>query len=318
MPTRFMLMRRMTIPPKVQTLLQHASGDAPPIAVFDCDGTIIRGDIGEAMLYYQLEHFLLRINPANVWLDYPHREELNTLYMELAALPEQRRLQDRRYASFAQMIVEWYFDQLREEKTQKACSDIVRLLAKFSEQEVAEIAAATWQDELSSPLTVRTIGKFPLPKGIRYIAESVHLLQQLRAAGFEIWAVSGSNVWTVRQVFEPLGIPRERILGIDLHSSSNVLSPKVRTPVPVLEGKVEALQQAGARDPAIVVSDSIYDVPLFEYAQHLKVLITSRMETSYTFFKESGLAQDETWVVVEHPTDLPPGAVLPQPVNAHG
>lgn len=308
----------MTLPPKVYTLLlQQASGNAAPVAVFDCDGTIIRGDIGEAMLYYQLEHFLLRVNPANVWLDYPRREELNTLYVELAALPEHRRLHDRRYASFAEMIVEWYFDQLREGKTQKACSDIVRLLAKFSEQEVAEIAAATWHSELSSPFTVRTIGKFSLPKGIRYIAESVELLLQLRSAGFEIWAVSGSNVWTVRQVFEPLGVPTERILGIDLHSSSNVLSPRVRTPVPVLEGKVEALQQAGARVPAIVVSDSLYDVPLFEYAQHLKVLINSRMETSYTFFKESGLVQDETWVVVEHPTDLPPGAERSQPVNAH-
>lgn len=310
----------LSVSPKFESILQRAvqaAGEAPT-AVFDCDGTIIKGDIGEAMFYYQLEHFLLHVNPANIWLDHPQREELNTLYTLLTSLPAERRMHDRRYVSFTEMLVEWYFDQLKEGKTEKACSDIVRLFARFTEREAEAIAAATMREELNSPLTVRRFGRFTVPKGVRYIVEAVELLKELQNAGFDIWAVSGSNTWSVRQVFAPLGVPRDHIIGIDLQVSNNVLSARVRTPVPVLEGKVQALQEAGAPPPTIVVSDSIYDLPLFAYATQLKVLINSRMETSYTFFKESNIVPDETWMVVENPTVLSHAAVT-QPVNeSHG
>ena len=51
----------------VQTLMEALANrrrNGPPLAVFDCDGTVIQGDIGEAMLYHQLEHFLFRVSPA--------------------------------------------------------------------------------------------------------------------------------------------------------------------------------------------------------------------------------------------------------------
>lgn len=293
--------------PQLESFIARFAGrsDAKPVAVFDCDGTVIRGDIGEAMFYYQIEHFLFRVNPANIWLDYPRREELDTLYTELTAVPPERRTQDRRFVSFAETLVEWYFDQLQEGKTEKACSDIVRLFAKFTEEEVERIAAATAEEEFASPMTFRKFGRYTVPKGIRYIGEAVALLRRLQDAGFDIWAVSGSNVWSVRRVFEPLGIPRSRIIGIDLHSSSDTFTPRVRVPVPVLQGKVEALRSRGAADPAIVVSDSIYDLPLFTAATEIKVLINSRMETSYTFFKEAGLVRDGSWIVIERPTDMP-------------
>lgn len=295
----------ITFSPELQGYLRHVSSiptSEPRVAVFDCDGTIIKGDIGEAMFYYQIEHFLLRVNPANIWLDHPKREELDNLYTLLSSLPPERRTQDRRYVSFAEMLLEWYFDQLAEGKTEKACSDIVKLLGKFSEAEVQHIALATYNEELVSPLTVKKFGKITVPRGIRYISESVALLKELQQLRFDIWAISGSNKWSVQPVFAPLGIPNDHIIGIDLQTASNTLSPKVQTPIPVLEGKVEALQIYTSHPPLIVVSDSIYDVPLFNYASGKKILINSRMETSYTFFKSAAIEQDESWIVVEKPS----------------
>ncbi len=291
--------------PALEAFLKQFDGvnhSKPPVAIFDCDGTIIKGDIGEAMFYYQIEHFLLRVNPANIWLDHPKREELDNLYTQLASLPTDRRTHDRRFVSFAEMMLEWYFDQLSEGKTEKACSDIVKLFAKFSEQEVEQIALTTFNEELGSPISFRKFGKHSVPRGIRYIAESVRLLKELQRLGFDIWAISGSNKWSVYPVFERLGIPRDRIIGIGLHLSSNVFAAKVETPVPVLQGKVEAVQQFTNASPVLVVSDSIYDIPLFEYSSGLKVLVNSRMETSYAFFKETHIVQDDSWVVIEHPT----------------
>ncbi|MBI5474525.1 MAG: haloacid dehalogenase-like hydrolase [Ignavibacteriae bacterium] len=275
-----------------------------PVAVFDCDGTIIKGDIGEAMFYYQVEHFLLRVNPANIWLDHPKRDELDNLYTALSTLPIDKRKHDRRFVSFSEMMVEWYFDQLMEGKTEKACSDIVKLFTKYSAEEVERIAARTLTEELSSPVMVSKIGKHTVPKGIRYIREAVDLLKELQRLGFDIWAISGSNTWSVRPVFEPLGIPRNRIIGIELLPSSNIFSTKIHTPIPVLQGKVDALRQFTTSAPAIVVSDSTYDVPLFHYSAGAKVLINSRMETSYTFFKQSQIVQNDSWFVVENPTLL--------------
>ncbi|MBX2992154.1 MAG: haloacid dehalogenase-like hydrolase [Bacteroidetes bacterium] len=291
--------------PDLQEFVREAAsntGSYRPVAVFDCDGTIIKGDIGEAMFYYQIEHFLLRVNPANIWLDHPKREELDTLYTLLSSLPSERRTQDRRYLSFAEMLLEWYFDQLAEGRTEKACSDIVKLLGKFSEAEVRQIALATYNEELAAPLSVRKFGKITVPRGIRYISESVALLKELQQLDFDIWAISGSNKWSVQPVFQQLGIQRDHIIGIDLHTTGNTLSPKVQTPVPVLNGKVETLQALISDPPLVVVSDSMYDAPLFEYAVGKKVLINSRMETSYTFFKVTGFVKDESWVVVEKPT----------------
>lgn len=273
-----------------------------PVAVFDCDGTIIKGDIGEAMLYHQLERFQLRVSPANLWLDHPKREELDNLYNALAALPVEKRTTDRRYVSFSEMVLEWYFGQLMEGKTEKACADIVKLLSKFTLEEVEKIARATFQEEVQAPVSTRKFGKHNAPKGIRYIFESVKLLTELQSRGFDIWAVSGSNKWSIQPVFERLNIPRERLIGIDLEASANVLTPRVQNPVPVLEGKVEILKQKLAEPPLIVVSDSTYDVPLFEYSRGLKVLINSRMETSYTFFKQGNITRDDSWVVIEQPT----------------
>src|SRR5271166_4766338 len=60
----------------------HAPGPRP-MAVFDCDGTVIQGDMGEAMFYRQIEHFHFRRSPALVWPDHPRSGEIGRLYGEL-------------------------------------------------------------------------------------------------------------------------------------------------------------------------------------------------------------------------------------------
>jgi len=51
---------------------QPATGPRP-LAVFDCDGTVIQGEHREAMFYRQIEHFHFRRSPASVWPDHPRR-----------------------------------------------------------------------------------------------------------------------------------------------------------------------------------------------------------------------------------------------------
>ena len=294
--------------PALEALLKdyssHSSSENP-VAVFDCDGTIIRGDIGEAMFYYQLEHFLFRTSPTNIWLDYPRREKLNKLFKAVSKCPSRRGSSDRDFATFVEMMLSWYFDQLDDGKTEKACSDIVRLFAGFYHSEVEQIATATLRHQLESPLTQKFIGRHSLPEGIRYIREPLQLFERLRNLGFDIWVVSGSNQWSVDAVFRRFDLPADHIIGIDLEKLNDTFSAKVKTPVPVLENKIRALEERGVQQPVIVVSDSIYDIPLFQYCEGIKVLVRSGTEDSDDFFTKGCIVQDDSWVIIEEPSYEP-------------
>ena len=274
----------------------------PLIAVFDCDDTIIRGDIGEAMLYFQLEHFLFRVSPAELWPDFPKRQELQNLYEGLASLPAEKRWPDRRFLSFADLILSWYFDQLAANNPEKACADIVRLFADYTDSEVRKIAEATLRKELASPVTQRTIGRHSLPKGIRFVRETIDILQTLRKLDFDIWCVSGSNQWSVEAVWEKLGMPFNRVIGIGLEEKLDLLTSTVRTPIPVRQGKVDALLERSMDPPLVVVSDSLYDVPLFKYSKELKVLVLWDEETADGFFSTAGIRKDDSWLIIQQAT----------------
>jgi phosphoserine phosphatase len=289
--------------PVFEDLLQkHVPPDSqdPPLCVFDCDGTLIQGDIGEAMLFHQLEHSLFRQSPGRIWTDHPQRTLLDSLFTEMGD-----RMRDGTPAPdprFADMILSWYFDQLREHETVKACVDIVTLFAGYSVQEVQEIARRTLNEELSTKQGSRTLGSHTLNRGIRFIAESMELLKAIQDRGCDVWVVSGSNRWSVEAVCSDLGISSDHIIGIELHEMNGVLTQQVKNPVPVLEGKVEILKEKVSREPVLVVSDSVYDVPLFRYSRGGKVLVSSGVASSSEFFSRAHVVRDASWFVIEHPT----------------
>jgi phosphoserine phosphatase len=272
------------------------------VAVFDCDGTIIKGDIGEAMLFHQIEHFHFRVPPAAVWEDHPRRDELNGLYESLARIDPLVRTRHTAFEPFARMILSWYFGQISEGKVEKACSDIVRLFAGFTRAEVQTIAEATFSVEAAAPFSERTLGGHTRPKGIRFIAETVEVLRRLQELNFDIWAVSGSNRWSVEAVFRRVGVESDRVIGIDLVESNGVFLPEVITPVPIRDKKIDALTMRERRIPLLAASDSRNDIPLLAYATELKLFVNSRRKNSSEFFSLSNLQRDSSWVVIERPT----------------
>jgi phosphoserine phosphatase len=279
----------------------HASGPSP-LAVFDCDGTVIRGDIGEAMLYYQIEEFLFRVPPAEIWRDHPGREELTRLYGHLSRCTPEARAAHPAFGPFADMILSWYHGQIEDGRVEKACADIVRLFAGYAPADVRAYAAATLERELARPLGERTLGSRVIPAGVRFITESRDLIQALTAGGFEIWAISGSSLWSVEPVFASLGVPASRVIGIDLEVERGVLTDRALEPVPIREKKVEAMRRHRTDRPLLVASDSRNDIPLLQHSSDLKVFVSSRRKDWTVFFTQGKVTRDDSWVVVESPT----------------
>jgi phosphoserine phosphatase len=285
------------------------AAERPGVAVFDCDGTVISGDIGEAMFYSQIEDFHFRISPGVVWPDHPRRRDLDRFFARLKDLPAEERHAHQDFEQFADLILSWYFDQLHGGRVQKACADIVRLLAGYTVEEVRALALQTLDQELASPVTTRQLGGREFPRGSRYIRQSLALLRDLLRRGFDVWGVSGSNRWSVERVFERVGVSPDRVLGIGLLERDGVLTPDARYPVPVGEGKINALRERGAAAPTLVVSDSPHDIPLFLHATELRVRVKSGNLDAADFFHKNNLTRDATWVTIDNPTLLENEAV---------
>jgi phosphoserine phosphatase len=284
----------------LDTHSNHATGPRP-LAVFDCDGTVIQGDIGEAMFYRQIEHFHFRRSPASVWPDHPRRDELERLYAELAPLAGEERNARNAYHAFAEMLLGRYFDQIASGAVEKACADIVRLFAGYTPAEVRRLADEAWEEEFSSQPGRVLLGGRDLPRGARYIAESVELIRALTERRFDIWAVSGSNKWSVEPVVRALGIPAERVIGIELEVQNGVLTELTAGPVPIRAGKIDALRRLTNTVPLLAASDSKNDIPLLLYSAGLKIRINSRKRSTAEFFSSAGTSPDATWVLVESP-----------------
>lgn len=280
--------------------LPPAGTGAPPLVVFDCDGTLVLGDTGEAMFFHQVDRFLLRVPPDEVWTDHPDRAGLRTRFDRLAPLTADDRTRHPDFLPFAEMLLAWYFDQLALGHTAKACGDIVRLWAGFSADEVRTVARAVLAEELASPLARRIIGRFSLARGVRFLAEPVAWLRELRARGCSVLIVSGSNRWIVEAVGARIGVPPEDVLGIGLAPRGDVLSTEIDGPVTVLEGKIAALHARTAAAPALVVSDSVFDLPLFHYSTGLRILVKPR--TGPDLFETGAAVRDHHWMVLDRPT----------------
>jgi len=288
-------------------LERHASsnGSARPLAVFDCDGTIIKGDIGESMFYRQIEHFAFRVSPAEVWPDHPQRAELDRTFSILAATPASARRSHTAFDLFSRLLVTRYFDQLAGGNIAKACTEIVQLFAGFTLDEVHAFAEATLAEELDMPLSQISLGGRSLPRGARFLRESVDLLHTLQDHGFDIFSVSGSSKWSVEPVLAYLGVPADRVIGIDLHLEEGILSTEPQKPVPIHGGKVEALRRFDQRPPVLVASDSRHDIPLLLASTDLRVYVNSHGRKTEDFFELGRIHRDDSWVVFENPTVVP-------------
>ena len=88
-----------------------------------------------------------------------------------------------------------------------------------------------------------------------YFASSVAILRKLEAAGVENHVISGSPTLFVANAAESLGLETERMHGLSLAVDGGILSTRIEYPVTTGEGKVELLRRlVNARPHAVAVA----------------------------------------------------------------
>jgi phosphoserine phosphatase len=131
------------------------------------------------------------------------------------------------------------------------CGEMVQIYAGLREEELRRVAAQYVQE-------------FVLPQVFPEIAS---LLALLRGQGTDIWAVSSTNLWVIREGVRAFGIAEDRILAAEVAVKNGVISSDI-VAVPTDEGKAEALAMVGLPRPNAVFGNSIHDLAMLDTAVH--------------------------------------------------
>jgi phosphoserine phosphatase len=109
----------------------------------------------------------------------------------------------------------------------------------------------------------------------RIFPEMLQLAQQLRNGGAELWAVSSTNLWVVREGVRRFGIPEQRVLAACVHIEQGRATGRLQR-VPSGPRKAAALNEVLGTEVAACFGNSIHDLEMLEMAQRPFVINPSR------------------------------------------
>ena len=221
--------------------------------VFDCDKTLINGDIGEAALRSAVEqrwvishddwwaHLSAGLaSPAELsrWRDHYERE---------ARTPAVRPSE-----SLSLELWEAY-EALCQSDVTSAYVYAARIAYQRSPVELALFSYAALQQD---------------PE-VSERAEMREVVRRFSGMNAEVWIVSSSHVDIVRVIAAQYGLDSQRVIGIDFErdSLSQCYTERLIIPTPIGAQKVDALSRFSDTQPALMVGDSRHDLPMMEYAE---------------------------------------------------
>lgn len=188
--------------------IRAACPDAVPMAFWDFDGTIIKGDISEGFDFDA-------VRPENPYKGLVQRtieEGLNTVYGRDGGWERYLR-QDYPMLNRIGRWISWPFN------AQMYLGQSEAAIEAFCEAE-CERVYRKW-----------------------YFSSSMKIWRALERSGVENYVVSGSPELFVRGAAKSLGVPRERFRGVRVDVVAGRVTDRVQHPVPTGEGKVEIVRE---------------------------------------------------------------------------
>jgi phosphoserine phosphatase len=87
------------------------------------------------------------------------------------------------------------------------------------------------------------------------------------SSGCEVWAVSSTNDWVVREGVKRFGIPRRRVLAASVHIQDGKITDRLIR-VPSGPGKATAIAEVVKKQVDACFGNSIHDAAMLELARH--------------------------------------------------
>jgi phosphoserine phosphatase len=264
--------------PEVRSLLrevvakkaaQTRAGAPRPVAAFDCDNTLIDGDISFNTMVFQAGKARYAF-PAG---------QSGPLDAEGARLLAEARAgkgggeaaaEARIAAAYRGYHVLW-----ESAGKQEACGYLARMLEGMTFDEAVAMGRDAMAAAEASPRCVRRIPGLPgqppvtIEQGLRIRKPMEGVIAFLREAGWEIYVVSASALPLVTAVAARYGVDADHVLGVRTALKDGRLAAEVLPPVTWRQGKVDALKsRLGNRRPALAFGDSWTDFEMLTDAEH--------------------------------------------------
>jgi phosphoserine phosphatase len=213
-----------------------------PFAVLDFDNTCIVNDVGEATLAFMCRNELLR-------------------YGDL--LPSGGQTCNRAYH---EQVFRHYHQLLNAGDIRSASLLCAGIFARCKSVEAAAIVSAALDAEGIVPGKTELYG-IPIARGLAVRPALQRLIDFSAANDVQIWIVSASPEIAVRAAMQRFGL-RGNLIALRHRIANEILSHVLDEPHSIAEGKVDCIKTFihESRRPLFAVGDSVYDLPMVEYA----------------------------------------------------
>jgi HAD superfamily phosphoserine phosphatase-like hydrolase len=97
--------------------------------------------------------------------------------------------------------------------------------------------------------------------------EMRQLVAELQNSGCDVWAVSSTNEWVIREAMKHFGIPKEKILAAAVEIENGIITDRlVRVPSGI--GKPKAILEVIGRPPDTAFGNSRWDTEMLQIARY--------------------------------------------------
>jgi phosphoserine phosphatase len=248
------------------------------VAVFVFDDVAAAHHAGEVAFLRLVERAEFRFTDA-WWQRIPieFRDRARRAHKRFSSRPEAVWPRDEDFSQWRKLMFESY-DLLCRRDGRRACKSwLTALLMGHTESEAEAYMRETLEEALRDPFAAELIRAdagdeqtVPAVRGIRRVPAMQELIEELLAAGFDVWALSSSNQWITEAMATRYGIDPSRVVGLRPRVLNKRLQTEIVDPVPVGAGAAEAVVLFIGRHPDLVVAPPD-DAELLEHGKGLRV-----------------------------------------------
>jgi phosphoserine phosphatase len=188
---------------------------SPRLAVFDCDGTLWSGDVGEGFFDWEMKRGVVS---------------------------------DEIVQGMRSRYAEYKAGKVSEDDM---CGEMVTMHKGLREADVLRLARQYFDENFVS----------------RIFPEMRRLVAELQASGCDVWAVSSSNEWVIREAMPHVGISQEKILAAAVEIEDGVVTDRlIRVPSGI--GKPKAILEVIGRPPDAGFGNSKWDTEMLAISRY--------------------------------------------------
>jgi phosphoserine phosphatase len=140
-------------------------------------------------------------------------------------------------------------------------------IGKVSEEDMCGEMVTLHRGLSEAEVTRATAGYFEAEMVPRIFLEMQELVRTLRQDRCDVWAVSSTNEWLIRDGMKHFDIAEEHVLAAAVEVENGIVTDRLIR-VPSGEGKSRAIREVIGRDPDVAFGNSRWDVDMLKIARH--------------------------------------------------